>query len=242
MKKLEKNIKKFSGDTKINGGYLYTTNEVLSSSMANKHITDIVLSMVKLKNKTIIDIGCGDGVYTQDWFKHGKPKKILALDPAKHAVEAAIRNNRYQKNVKYEIGDIYHLPKKHFDIAIVRGVLHHLYKPEIAMIEISKIADRVIVVEPNGYNPILKVIERLSPYHLSHEEKSYPPYLIDRWIIENGGKICKRAYGGLVPFFCNDLLARVLKAIEPYFEQVPLLKQLVCANYYVVYENKKLRS
>src|SRR5689334_2865999 len=96
----EKNIDTFSKDTKKMGGYVYTSNGKLSSQLANEYQTKTTLSLVRIKGKRVIDVGCGDGTYTQEWFKLGKPKSILGLDPSKQAIKAAIKNNKFKRNVK----------------------------------------------------------------------------------------------------------------------------------------------
>ncbi len=234
----EKNIGSFNKDTKKLGGYVYTKNQKLSSIVANLHQTEITLKLVKIKGKNIIDVGCGDGTYTQEWYKLGKPKSIFALDPSKDAIRSAKKNNSYKKCVTYKVGNIYKLPKDRiYDIAIVRGVLHHLYEPEKAMYELSKVAKKVILIEPNGYNLILKIIEKTSKYHIDHEEKSYPPFKIDKWISNNSGKITRRKFAAIIPFFCPDWMVRILKKVEPFMESNPLVNWFFCSNYYVVYKN-----
>jgi len=102
---------------------------------------------------------------------------------------------------------------------------------ETAVEKICKKARDIVVVEPNGYNPMLKVIEKTSKYHLEHEEKSYRPGILDAWFIRNGGEIVQSIYVGLVPMFCPDLAARVLKFFEPIVEKTPLLRRLCCGQY-----------
>lgn len=235
----EKNISKFDSDTARHGGYVYTSNERLSSELANDHITQLTLSLVSLKGKSVFDIGCGDRTYTIDLFEKGSPKSVFGIDPSQKAVRAAGRKNPYPSKVSFEKGNIYSLPKKRFDIAIVRGVLHHLYHPEKAMEQISKTAKKILIIEPNGYNPILKIIEKTSKYHKEHEEKSYPPYLIDQWIRRNSGTIKSRKFAGLVPFFCPDYFAVVLKKVESIIEEIPLINKITCAQYYVIYDSKQ---
>ena len=232
MKK-EKNISQFSQDAKTNQGYLYTTKSSLSSQIANKRLTDVTLDLIKnFRNKTIIDIGCGDGTYTFELLAK-KPKYILGIDPARGAIKKANKDKKNLKNIDFKIGNIYYLGrlKKTFDIAVVRGVLHHLYDAKKAAAVLSKIAKVIIVIEPNGYNPLLKIIEKISPYHKLHEEKSYSPSLLDKWFADNGCRVIKRQYCGLVPFFCPDILAKILKKVEPFIESIPLLNRLLCAVY-----------
>lgn len=234
--KPEKNISRFSEDTSEFGGYVYTSTSQLSSKLANEHITEITLTLANLQGKSIFDIGCGDGTYTLELFKKGRPKNILGIDPVAVAVKAAKERNN-DSRISFCVGNIYSLPKnKKYDLAVVRGVLHHLYQPEKALKEIAGVANEVLIIEPNGYNPVLKIIEKISKYHVEHEEKSYPPHTLDRWIKKSGGLIRRRKFGGFVPFFCPDWLARCLKFFEPLAESLPLLNRFICGNYYIMYD------
>ena len=152
----------FDQDVTLNGGYLYTTNAKLSSKFANDRLTRATRQMISLKNKSVIDVGCGDGVYTHELFQSEKPKRILGIDASKKAIRIA--QKLYQKrNLTFQYVNIYHLErlKTKFDIAIVRGVLHHVDDPRNAIVSIAKIASTVLILETNGYNPLLKIIEKI---------------------------------------------------------------------------------
>lgn len=231
----EKNISQFSQDVTNHSGYIYTSNGRLSSAMANERLTKVVKEMIgqEAKGKTIIDVGCGDGTYTYDLLKL-KPKSILGVDPSVTAIKKAKSKKRLPKNLTYKVHSIYELKKlkKKYDIAIVRGVLHHLYDAPRAIKQLVQIASVVLIIDPNGYNPILKIIEKVSPYHRAHEEKSYAPHNLDKWfLVTKKAKIEKRFYCGLVPFFCSDSTARFLKHLEPLVEATPLLQKVACAVY-----------
>ena len=113
-----------------------------------------------------------------------------------------------------------------FDVAQLRGVLHHLDRPVDALREAMRVAPVIVVLEPNGYNLGLKAIEKLSTYHRDHGEKSYAPANLERWVRELGGRVVSRDWVGLVPYFCPDWFARTMKVIEPVVESVPLLNDL----------------
>ncbi len=230
----EKNIQKFDSDVIANAGYVYTSDDRLSSRIANERLSAAVREAARLKGKRVIDVGCGDGKYTMELLSH-RPAYVLGVDAAKSAVDAAAKKASMAKarNVEFRVMDFYRLKElnERFDVAIVRGVLHHLYDLEGAVAALSGIAKDVVVIEPNGYNPVLKAIERLSKYHREHEEKSYAPHRLDRYFKKHGGHITSSSYCGLVPMFCPDAMARVLKFIEPVVERVPVMKQLSCAVY-----------
>jgi SAM-dependent methyltransferase len=190
------------------------------------------LENVDLRDKTVLDIGCGDGVYTIELFDQIRVKSMLGVDYAAQAVEIA-KAKSGSRPIKYEVQSAYNLPyaMKSFDVAILRGVLHHLDDPVPALKEALRVATIVWVIEPNGYNPGLKFLERFSRYHIEHEEKSYPPGYLDKEIQKLGGQVLRRKWAGFVPMFCPDWMAKTMKAIEPVIEAVPVLKHLGCAVY-----------
>ena len=225
------NSNPFDHDMTLNGGYLYTRTERLSSRVANQRLTNHTISTLDLKNKKVIDIGCGDGVYTRALSEKCHPRLMIGTDISKKATNYA--QDKFGKNGKIEFyyHDIYTLSKKFedFDIAIVRGVLHHLDQPERAIHEISKITNEIFIIEPNGYNLLLKLIERLSPYHRAHGEKSYLPLIIHKWLKINKFRIVNSAYIGLVPFFAPDWIVTLAKKMELIVENIPVISNVCCA-------------
>src|SRR3990172_8016924 len=154
----EKNIQKFNSDVAASAGYVYTSDDRLSSRLANERLSEAVREAARLEGKRVIDVGCGDGKYTMELLS-GSPAYVLGVDAAKSAVDAAAKKASRAKarNVEFRVMDFYKLKelKERFDIAIVRGVLHHLYDLEKAVAAVSGIANEVVVIEPNGYNPVL---------------------------------------------------------------------------------------
>ena len=127
----------------------------------------------------------------------GVPPKSLGVDPATAAVARARRlaGSLNLKNCLFRVGNIYELavdPTDCFDIAVLRGVLHHLPDPQRAVTVAVALAPVIMIVEPNGLNPILKMLERFSPYHLRHEEQSFLPRTVDTWCTNAGATIAHR--------------------------------------------------
>jgi len=227
----------FDQDIVKNGSYLYTGKSSYSSRVANERLTKITLDFLELKNKKVIDVGCGDGVYTNILYKIGKPKLMIGIDAAGKAIEKA-QKNYGSKNILFKKEDCNKISggNGNFDIAVARGLLHHLSDPQKTIKEMLRVADEVLIIEPNGNNIILKVIEKLSFYHRQHKEKSYYPSDLRKWAKDFGGKIETDGYFGLVPFFCNDVIARILKTIEPIVEKT-FLKKAFCAVYVIKIKN-----
>lgn len=227
-----KPINPFNNDAAQNSGYIYSTNASLSSQLANQRLTDLTLEALSLNGKSVLDIGCGDGVYSRAIAQLGQPRTLIAGDVAEQAVRLAQRNST-EHNICYIINSAYELPfaEKSFEIATLRGVLHHLDQPQKALAEALRVAQTVWVIEPNGYNLGLKVLEKVSDYHIAHREKSYAPHQLDSWITQLGGKITSRKWAGFVPMFCPDGLARLMKTLEPVIEHTPLLNRIASAVY-----------
>lgn len=222
----------FNRDVAGNGGYLYTTRASASSILANRRLTDVALEVVRMGGQRVVDIGCGDGAYTVELFDRGKAAFISGFDPAEKAVSAAVGKIQ-GRNIFFGVHAADHLPvaDDSFDIAHIRGVLHHMDKPIDALREALRIAPLLVIIEPNGYNPVLKILEKYSRYHLEHGEKSYPPHMLDQWVRQLGGTVAMRKWAGFVPFFCPNWLAVLLKWIEPVIEAIPVVRAICCAVY-----------
>jgi len=237
----EKNIREFNKDINNAGGYLYTNDRIISATLATERQTKEIINFLNKylnKNIHILDVGCGDGTYTFELFKRFKPKKITAFDITKNAIKRAREKNIYEKFIFFKVLDIYKASvklNKKYDVAVIRGVLHHLNNPQDAIKEISKIADAVILLEPNGYNPLLKLIENFSPYHVAHDEKSFFPHVLNSWFTYHKYKIVEQKFFGIIPYFFPAKIAYLLNYIERYFESIPFFNRLFCGTNIVLF-------
>jgi len=82
-----------------------------------------------LKDKTILEVGCGKGRHT--FYASKIVKEIVAVDFGR-SIDVALLNNKDVQNVYFVQADIYNLPfnKNYFDFIFCLGVLHHLPTPE----------------------------------------------------------------------------------------------------------------
>jgi ubiquinone/menaquinone biosynthesis C-methylase UbiE len=245
----EKNIQQFNADIKAGGRYQYTNFDKFSAYVATKRQTDELIGFIKQYNpsvKSILDVGCGDGTFTFEIFELVKPKKIVGFDSAKSAIRVANKTVKKidKKKITFLTCNVYNtnkeFKKNSFELIVIRGVLHHLYNPEEAIQSLSHISNNIIVLEPNGYNPILKIIEKVSPYHRKHEERSYYPPLMNTWFTKNGYKIKRQIFFSIVPYFCPEIVAKMLKLIEPFIESIPLIKRYFAGTNLIYYQRKKL--
>lgn len=84
--------------------------------------------LTDLKNKVVLDLGCGSGRYTVALSGYGC-KMIIGYDMGKQGLEVGrkIVKKYGLKNVKFEEGDVLNLPYENesFDFVFCNGVLHH---------------------------------------------------------------------------------------------------------------------
>ncbi len=250
IKKNKNAAKIFNKDINSCGSYVYTRKEIFSANLVHQRITDKIIEIISNhfpKEINILDIGCGDGTYTLEIYNKIKPNMILGFDPATKAIASAQLkvSKKLSKKIIFREGSVYEIDKfinkNKFQLIIIRAVLHHLDRPQVAINKISKLADKIIVLEPNGYSPILKIFERTSKYHLEHNEKSYFPSLIDKWFYYNSILLKKREIFNIIPCFSNRYLAKFLKFVEPIFENIPLFKNIYCSLNLSFYEIGKLK-
>ncbi len=229
------NIAVFNRDAASNEGYLYTTNIRLSSRMATRRTADIIVGLERFAGRRVLDVGCGDGSFTRQFWDRGRPKEMAGIDPAPNAIAVA-NANKGERPIHFETGDAHHLrfADNSFDLALVQSVLHHDDDPRDIIREAFRVAPEVLVHEPNGSNPGLKMIERISPYHREHNEKSYSMERVARWAEECGARVMRQQYAGFVPMFSPAWLARAMKVVEPLVERVPIMRKYGCAVYVVI--------
>jgi ubiquinone/menaquinone biosynthesis C-methylase UbiE len=202
-------------------------------------MTRAILEAANLRGQRVLDIGCGDGVYTAELYDLGQPAILHGLDPAVSGISAA-RVRAGTRLITLGVGSAYALPYSDdtFDWAVLRGVLHHLERPIEALSEALRVSQRIVVVEPNGLNPILKVLERVSPYHITHGERSFLPRTLDAWVETQGGRVTWRQWVGVVPMFCPRWFARCMKSLEPMLERLPLVRSIGCGQYVFAAERR----
>lgn len=227
------NVSRFDDDVRKTGSYAYTA-ERLSSRIANGRISKAIAQCYDFSGKSVLDLGCGDGTYTLEFPALGV-RKVIGVDPAASAIDAANAKAEalgVADRVKFEVGNIYalesYLDGNRFDCIVLRGVLHHLPDPARAIAGLSSFGGAVVVLEPNGLNPVLKVLEKVSRYHVEHEERSFTPSLIRSWFIDAGFFVHSSQLINLVPMFCPDWMAKPLRLAGPLVEKIPFARAIAC--------------
>jgi len=114
-----------------------------------------------IKNKKIVDLGCGNGILTIGAKKFGA-KFCVGIDIDKDAIKTSIENSRKLKNVFFILADIDKVQfRKNFDTAIqnppfgLKSERHYDIKFLKKAFEISK---KVYSLHRNGYRKTINFI------------------------------------------------------------------------------------
>ncbi|PJE63326.1 class I SAM-dependent methyltransferase [Candidatus Roizmanbacteria bacterium CG10_big_fil_rev_8_21_14_0_10_39_6] len=226
----------FDGDIRKYNGYQYTQKKLYSMEVANSRLTRETALHIPKSTQTVIDMGCGDGVYTHALSIQFPHVRFSGFDPSVEAVRIA--KKRYS-NIQFYPGDLFLLsaPKKKYDVAILRGVIHHVHDPAMALQKARLWARTIIIIEPNGNNILLKLIEKVSPYHRLHQERSYSGMQLKNWCAQAKIRLVKEKYVGFVPFFFPTVLARIVYLLQPYLEKIFVLSYFFAAQIVLVGED-----
>jgi 2-polyprenyl-3-methyl-5-hydroxy-6-metoxy-1,4-benzoquinol methylase len=238
------NVGRFDDDVREGGSYAYTA-ERLSARAANARISRCVADSFDFVGKAVLDLGCGDGAYTVEYPALGVGK-VVGVDPASVAIEAATARAQalgVADVARFTVGDIYepdaYLSGARYDCIVLRGVLHHLPDPARAIAGLSRFDGTILIVEPNGNNPVLKLLERFSTYHIEHEERSFAPSRIRNWLRIAGFDLQRSRVINLVPFFCPDWMVAPLRHAERVVERIPFLRDIACGQTIIVAQKSR---
>lgn len=122
--------------------FAYEWNEIYNEDIYEKnnflHFVGPFITEKTIKNKLIVDIGCGSGRFTK-WPAEMGAKVVFGTDLG-DSVEFAYNLTKKLDNVCIVQADIYNMPFiKNMDIAYSIGVLHHLPKPKEGFLCLKKV-------------------------------------------------------------------------------------------------------
>ena len=97
--------------------------------------------------RSVLDVGCGEGVLTHEWAEKLGDERIVGidLDDPKLASEWAARQ---RPNLEYRVADATSLSfaDDEFDLAAAIEVLEHVPDPEATVAEMARVAERWLLV------------------------------------------------------------------------------------------------
>ncbi|HEX6977539.1 MAG TPA: class I SAM-dependent methyltransferase [Patescibacteria group bacterium] len=202
--------------------YLYQENFYKKLSRCSKLRIDFC------KNKTILDVGCGEGIDDIRFSKFAK--KVVGIDIEEFPSWKTFQSNK----IVFKKANAEKLPFKSntFDIVFSKDMLHHTPNPQKALREIKRIVKKngvVIILEGNRYNPI-------SFIHMTklkgHEH--FPQKLFRKMIL--GNFLNAKFYtfeSHFIPFFGSIFLSLIFK-FEDTFEKIPFVSSIHSYNIAVI--------
>jgi tRNA (mo5U34)-methyltransferase len=129
-----------------------------------------------LAGKSVLDIGCNDGLYSFECERRGA-SRVLAIDNLQDprveetfvfARETIGSSVEWRKMSVYEIGTL----GERFDLVLFMGVYYHLDDPISAFRAIRRVARDLVIVEGHvrkGRDPVMWLYE---PYELNREDST----------------------------------------------------------------------
>lgn len=129
-----------------------------------------------IKNKKILDLGCGYGETAVYWALGGADVQAIDISSKmislakKIAQKNGVSNNCHFKQMVAEKLDY---PDNYFDFVFGNGVLHHvdLKKSIKEVVRVLKKGGKAIFVEPLAYNPVIDIYRQIADEVRTPDEK-----------------------------------------------------------------------
>jgi SAM-dependent methyltransferase len=101
----------------------------------------------KASPSSILDVGCGEGVLTEQWADKLNGGRIVGIDLDDPKLRAEWQT-RQRANLEYRVEDATHLSfaDDEFDMASAIEVLEHVPDPEQTVAEMARVANRWLLV------------------------------------------------------------------------------------------------
>ncbi len=104
---------------------------------------EFVLSVLSIKGKNILDVGCGGGIASESLAMCGG--NVTAIDASKQAIDCAIEHSKKSGlKIDYHNTPIENFAQKTFDVVFANDIIEHVENPESFLQEIGN------RVEKNG--------------------------------------------------------------------------------------------
>ena len=112
--------------------------------MLNPVRTDFIKNRIDLKDKTLIDVGCGGGLLCENLAEHSK--EVKGIDMSNEAIEIA-KTHQTLKNLKIDYEEIaleglLKKSKKKYDVLTCMELVDHVPDPEKLIKDCFKITNR----------------------------------------------------------------------------------------------------
>jgi len=123
-----------------------STNPVVKKLMAGFERTLDEL-WAKASPRSVLDVGCGEGVLTHKWAQRLRDGRVVGLDLEDPVIQAEWAK-RQAPNLEYRIMKAERLPfaDGEFELASAIEVLEHVPEPDATLAEMARVARRYLLV------------------------------------------------------------------------------------------------
>lgn len=185
------------------------------------------------KNEKILEIGCGDGEFTQRLIKLSN-NSILGTDLTPEVIKRAKANFKKSKNVEFKVdnSEKSKIKNNSFDIVCGISILHHMNWKR-ALLEAKRILKkngRIFFTEPNYYNPFIhaalhsKYLRK--KYEFSPDETALIRWEVEKYLKEVSFKNVKVLnFDFLHPNTPKDEITKMIK-LSNILEKTPVIKEI----------------
>ena len=125
--------------------YKVVYKETFQTSVPGTAANVFYISKPFLKNKKVLDLGCGSGRLSL--FASTVAKQVIGIDYISDAIEYAKSFSKLtnRKNVKFEVADLDKFAGEKFDVILISEVLQHVENPQNTLKKCKKLLNK------NGY-------------------------------------------------------------------------------------------
>lgn len=122
------------------GWYYFSIKENFLQRYWHKRRFEEIAKLTEPAN-LVLDVGCADGMFTNEICKKAKAKKVIAIDVLKHEIAWAKKHWQNNKKITFKVADAHKLPFKtaSFDAAFSLEMLEHVFEPVTVLKEIRRV-------------------------------------------------------------------------------------------------------
>lgn len=179
----------------------YSDNLEIQDEIGNRRFYEF-LSSIELKNKTILDIGCGDGTDIVNFQKMGALP--FGIEPSEEFVKSAKEKSPHS-TILVGKGEALPFPDKNFDIVVSKYALQ-------TSSDAPKILDEAArVLKTDGHfiflskHPIRQFLEKINTYGQSENVNYFDQKIVDSFIYEKKIHLREPSHT-LSEYFSKDVL------------------------------------
>lgn len=158
----------------------YSDNFEIQDEIGNKRFYEL-LSSIDLKNKSILDIGCGDGTDLVNFEKMGAVP--FGIEPSEEFVKSA-KEKIPHMTILIGKGEELCFPDKNFDIVVSKYALQTSSNIPKILEEVARVLKTDGIFIFLSKHPIRQFLEKIKTYNESKDINYFEQKVVDSFIYE----------------------------------------------------------